>query len=275
MFKNKSKLVGLVLLVCLSTGSAQSVAARDRLAEKNVLGVVKTYIALFGAYDYEGMGALSTPNAEISDYGIRLDHAGFTDHVHHTAGIYELPLEPSAAQFNTVISGDVAYTSFMFFYGGGEESLGTMILRRVKNKWLVDRFIVTPANNEVLGITHQFYYNLKKRNFDDIQRLVRKDFTVTTTDGKTLDYAAFEKWQKSQKLGDYSLSDFQSMNPVWIDFDEDEKITFTFVETTTPPNSKTETSRRVQFTLKHSLKPSFMDMGEPKWRVFNINFGWK
>ena len=98
-----------------------------------------------GAADYPGLDALTTPEFEIVDGGRRMDFPGFQAFL-TDALARGIEIDFALDRFNTVIEGDVAYTTLHAVNQPMAAAFHeTVILRRIDGEWLVDRFHSTPV----------------------------------------------------------------------------------------------------------------------------------
>ena len=263
MTNRKNRFTNRLILLFLLVMSTQLVTA-DSTDDAKMETFINSYFARIMAYDYAGMRAMATPTFETIDYGLRMGHPGFEDYIRNTSQIFGFKLDLKTSQFNTQISDDIAYTSFMLNYGGGDH-LTTVILRRSGKEWLIDRFVQFMADNQPEAIVRQFYHHLKNNNFVGMRALAKPDFNIVIG-GARLDWTGFEKRQRAiaeSQHSEYRLSDFKPEL-------SDEKIEVSFQETEYP-NSKKGGSRKNSFILKRSdEKPMW---GEPLWRVDQIIIG--
>ena len=137
------KLLSSVLaLIVLAATPAHSSA---QTARHEVEEAVHSFYAAIGTLDPDHIIALTTPEFEIVDGGMRMDSRAFE------AFVAELASRGSEVDFalqelNTVVAGDVAYTTLRAVNRPVDTAfLETLILRRVEGAWLIDRFHSTPV----------------------------------------------------------------------------------------------------------------------------------
>ncbi|HSM05405.1 MAG TPA: nuclear transport factor 2 family protein [Longimicrobiales bacterium] len=131
-------LLALVLAACNAAPTPEADPAE-------VETVVASFYEDIGAADYPGMEALTTPDFEIVDGGLRMDFREFRDFL---ADVFAQGVELDFAldRLNTVVQGDVAYTTLRALNQPLDRAFHeTVILRRIDGVWLVDRFHSTPV----------------------------------------------------------------------------------------------------------------------------------
>ena len=103
-----------------------------------VEAIMSQYYDDIAAYDYAAMRAVYTPAFEILDDGSRLDANGFEELVQ---GIEArgLTWNFNLSEFNTEITADIAYTTYVITSPPDFRWFGAGILRRSNDGWLVDR----------------------------------------------------------------------------------------------------------------------------------------
>ena len=259
----KYKLFAALALLCLIVGNSNvsSAGPNDR---NDVETSVHGYFMRLMAYDYAGMRAMAAPTFETLDYGVRLNHSEFEDYVRNTAEAFGIKLDMEASQFNTQISGDIAYTSFLLQYGGGDHP-SAMVLKRSGKQWLIERFFHSGVNNMPEAVVRQFYHHLMAGNHKGMKSMATPGFRIVK-DGSARDWSSFEEQQRSKagpQTTEYRLSEFK-MNPMG------EELQLEFRETNYE-NDKKGTSRLNSFTLQRSHIKA--QMGETLWRVYHINVG--
>ena len=118
---------------------------------EEVEAFVRRYYEHMAALDYEAMRAMSTPELEIvsmssPDFeilgeGLRIGHAEFEAQI-AAAKAQSRELDFEVSQYDTELTEDVAYTSYMLYRPlDMEVGLGEMILRRTDDGWLLDRLV--------------------------------------------------------------------------------------------------------------------------------------
>jgi len=118
--------------------------AVPELDSPEVESAARHFYELISAYDYAGIRAASSPDFEILEAGLRMDIDGFVSMLQGMEA-RSMELEFEAAEFNTEVSGDVAYTTNLLMSAGGLSYLDGFILRRTDSGWLVDRAFSMPA----------------------------------------------------------------------------------------------------------------------------------
>ncbi len=103
---------------------------------------VQDFLDFAHAYDYESLRAAATQDFEILIAGQRMaleEFEGFLREM-NAQGIELTPYE--VVEFKTEISGNVAYTSWR-----SSDWLESAVLRRSRDKWLIDRAFAMPVQH--------------------------------------------------------------------------------------------------------------------------------
>lgn len=136
-------------LAVLAAGMAASACAvaSTPITNAEVERLVQSFYDQLSVYDYEGMHAASTPEFEIIENNgtkaMRMDWPAFDARLQgaQKAGAV---LKFATSEFNTTLTPDLAYTTYVETGTNGNQYYAGIILRRAGDKWLVDRFVTFP-----------------------------------------------------------------------------------------------------------------------------------
>jgi len=213
----RRELIGILCLASLmaiDAGKSQTLSDADQVET-----VVRQYFDHLAQYDYAAMRAMATPEFETLDGGVRLTHPEFEDYVRGTAEISGAELQFELSQFNTEISSDVAYITYLNTITGSA-NLDGMILKRSGERWLIDRFFHMPVARGPEQVVRQYYHHIKAYNYEAMGAMTTPGFEIIYS-GVRLDRAGFEERHREEEhqLGSaesrldrflYELSDFET-----------------------------------------------------------------
>ncbi len=142
-------LMPLLLASCAAApkqGQSAAIEQVERLA--------RTYYDHMQALDYPAMRALSTPQLEVLSQstpefeifgeGLRIGHQQFEQQIAQTKQA-DRKLRFQLTQFRTVVTPNVAYTSYMLHITPDNKTgTGEMVWRRERGQWLLDRLTHMP-----------------------------------------------------------------------------------------------------------------------------------
>ncbi|MGH8209523.1 MAG: nuclear transport factor 2 family protein, partial [Steroidobacteraceae bacterium] len=139
--------LGLIVMV-----AAGGTAAAEPTDTSRIEDMVRQYFRDIQDYDFEALRAAATPQFEILDDGYRRDIAGLVAELRDKRQAKGFKYQFQLSKFNTVVTPEVAYTTFETHETVTNTSLGDhsrdsltcMILRRVGNHWRVDRLFHLP-----------------------------------------------------------------------------------------------------------------------------------
>ena len=141
------KFLGAAVALTAGIAASAGTQASTQLSAAQAEALVKNFYAQLAAYDYAGMHAASTPEFEIiENNGTKAMRMNWDAFDARLAGAQKAGavLKFELSEFNTTLTGDVAYTTYIETGTKGQQYYAGIILRHVGDKWLVDRFFTFP-----------------------------------------------------------------------------------------------------------------------------------
>ena len=149
-----NKWMAVILMLASAPVFAADPSAADAKAKAHVESLARDFYKHFAALDSDAIRQMSTPELEILSVSTpEFEIYGEGLHIGHTQLAQQLAKAKQAdrkltfqlTQFRTVVTRDVAYTSYMLHIMPDDKvGIGEVVLRKQGERWLLDRLVHMP-----------------------------------------------------------------------------------------------------------------------------------